>query len=86
MAHREKSIEQVHVSIKKTLGKITRFNSSDISDDTLIREELGVDSLMAMEILAKIENHFKIKMSEESIINISKVGEFVDCVVNKIKK
>lgn len=76
----EKSKEQVHQEIKETLGKITRFDPSEINDDLLFREELGIDSLMAMEILAKVENYYKIKIKEEDIINVKTVGEFIDIV------
>lgn len=79
----EKSKEQVHQEIKETLGKITRFDPSEINDDLLFREELGIDSLMAMEILAKVENYYKIKIKEEDIINVKTVDEFIDIVYSQ---
>lgn len=70
----------MHQEIKETLAKITRFNIDEINDSVLFREELGIDSLMAMEILAKVENYYKIKIKEEDMINVKTVGEFIDIV------
>lgn len=84
MRIKNKSKEQIRREIKETLGKITRFDSSEINDNLLFREELGIDSLMAMEILAKVENYYKIKIKEEDIINVKTVGEFIDIVDSQI--
>jgi len=72
--------------IKVTIGKIARFDQSEISDETLIRDELGVDSLMGIEILAKIEKHFNIEIEESSLLNVEKVGEFVSLIESKLDK
>jgi len=68
------------------ISKISKINASEINDDILIREELNVDSLMAMEILSAIEVKFKIRVNEEEIIKISTIGEFIDMIYLIIHK
>jgi len=66
------------------LSKITRIDSSGITYDTLIFEELGIDSLMAIEILARVEKQFDILIEESLMIDISTVGDFVQTIEEKI--
>ncbi len=66
------------------LSKITRIDSSGITYDTLIFEELGLDSLMAIEILARIEKKFDIIIEESFLSDIDTVGDFVQTIEKKI--
>ena len=66
--------------IIKTLALIARINEKKFDENTLIREELGIDSLMTMEILAKIEKHYDIQVNEEDIIDINNVGDFINII------
>ncbi|RKX81110.1 MAG: hypothetical protein DRP60_01495 [Spirochaetes bacterium] len=80
------SDENISHTIKGTIGKIARFDQSEISDDTLIRDELGVDSLMGIEILAKIEKYYDISINESSLLDVERVGEFVSLIESKLDK
>ena len=66
------------------LSKITRIDSSGITYDTLIFEELGLDSLMAIEILARVEKQFDIIIEESLLSDIDTVGDFVQTIKEKI--
>lgn len=68
----------------KILSKITRMDSSGITYDTLIFEELGLDSLMAIETLAKVEKHFDIVLDEMYLLDIETVGDFIQIIKEKI--
>ncbi|EMS80827.1 acyl carrier protein [Desulfotignum phosphitoxidans] len=74
----------VNVTLIDTLSEITRIGSSGITYDTLIFEELGLDSLMAIEILAKIEKRFDIIIEESLLANINTVGDFIQAIEEKI--
>ena len=67
------------------LSKITQIDSSGITYDTLIFEELGLDSLMAIEILARVEKQFDIIIEESLLSDIDTVGDFVQTIEEKIK-
>ena len=66
------------------LSKITRIDSSGITHDTLILEELGLDSLMAIEILARIEKQFGITIEESLLADVNTVGDFIQTIEEKI--
>jgi acyl carrier protein len=77
-----KPVDDINLRDKiiKTLALIARINEKKFDENTLIREELGIDSLMTMEILAKIEKHYDIEVNEEDIIDINNVGDFIDFI------
>ena len=77
-----KPVDDINLRDKiiKTLALIARINEKNFDENTLIREELGIDSLMTMEILAKIEKHYDIQVNEEDIIDINNVGDFIDFI------
>jgi len=71
-------------SIIRTIAAIARINEKNIDDSVLIREELGIDSIMSLEIVAQIERHYGIVVDEEETLQIKTVGEFIDYVQSKI--
>ncbi len=71
-------------SIIRTIAAIARINEKNIDDSVLIREELGIDSIMSLEIVAQIERHYGIAVDEEETLQIKTVGEFIDYVQSKI--
>ncbi len=77
---------QVTVEIKKTISEIARINISDLEDDIKIREELGIDSLMAIEIIAKCEKKFAIVIDETKLESFSTIGDFINYVNGQINK
>jgi len=85
---RNYSMAQKRVNNNKSfidiLSKITRIDSSGITYDTLILEELGLDSLMAIEILARIEKQFDIIIEESVLADVNTVGYFVKAIEKKI--
>jgi len=81
-------VDDMHLrdQIIKTLSSIAGINDLNFNDNTLIREELGIDSLMTIEIIAKIEKFYNIQINEEDIIDINNVGDFVDYIETIIAK
>jgi len=68
--------------IKKTISEISRINLFDLDDNIKIREELGIDSLMAIEIIAKCERRFKINIDETKLDSIQTIGDFIKFILN----
>lgn len=77
--------EEIHQNIIEVLAKITRIDTSSINDNVLIRDELGIDSLMGIEIIAKVEKHYNIHLEESLLLEINRVGDFIELVKSKIK-
>jgi acyl carrier protein len=74
--------ERLREEIKKIVSRITRIDSVEFEDNVLIREELGIDSLMITEILANIEKLLGTSVDETMFVNTETVGEFLDLVTN----
>jgi acyl carrier protein len=76
--------EEIYQDIIKVLAKITRIDASSINDDVLIRDELGIDSLMGIEIIAKVEKYYNIHLEESLLLEINRVGDFINLVKSKL--
>lgn len=70
----------VRAEVKGIISRITRIDLDELEEDTRIREEIGVDSLMAMEIVARCEHHLGIHIDEAKLFEILTVGDFLDLV------
>ena len=67
--------------LKTIVSNVTRIDLSELSESTRVREELGIDSLMAMEIVALCEKQFGISIDEEQLFQVETVGDFYNLVV-----
>ena len=73
---------EIKTELKNLVSRITRIDVAELSPEVRVREELGIDSLMAMEIVAACENRFDIQIDEEQLFEIETVGEFYNLVVS----
>jgi acyl carrier protein len=78
--------EQIRQNTKQVVSRISRIDAEEFEDDIIIREELGIDSLMAMEIIATCEKHLDIQIDEAMFGNIETVGDFLDLLVKLYQK
>ena len=78
--------EQIRQTTKQIVSRISRIDAEEFEDDIIIREELGIDSLMAMEIIATCEKHLDIQIDEAMFGNIETVGDFLDLLVKLYQK
>lgn len=71
--------------LETIVSRISRIDRSEFAADVLIREELGIDSLMAMEILATVERELSIEIDEAEMYGIQTVGEFTRFVEERFR-
>lgn len=72
--------------LRKLISEIVEVDPEKITSEANFVEDLGMDSMMALEILASIEKKYKLKIPEENltkITNLSKVVELVDKFLGK---
>ena len=62
--------------VEQIVSRISRIDAREFRNDVLIRDELGIDSLMSMEILAACEKELEVRLDEASFVSIETVGEF----------
>ena len=60
----------------------TRYEN--LSDDTVLTEGLGLDSIDLVSLVVQVENKFHIKIATEELKKISKVGEMFDLLQAKL--
>ena len=75
-----KTIERV---LREIIAGIVEIDPEKITLEAGFVEDLGMDSMMALEILASAEKKYKIKIQEENLTKITSLNSLVD-VVRKI--
>ena len=78
----DRSAEGIKNDMKQILSRVSRIDVAEMGDDVLIREELGIDSLMGMEILATCEKRLGVTIDETAFAGVTKVGEFFDLLLS----
>ena len=68
--------------IKEIISQQLNIDESLITADTVLRDDLGVDSLELYEVLSSIEDEFDIEIDEDDVENIITVGDAVDYIEN----
>jgi len=66
------------------ISEISRIDRAEITPEVLIREELGIDSLQAMAIVARLEKRFSIRLDESKLFEVATVGDFVRLLQEKL--
>ena len=69
--------DAIRLEIKKLVASITEREPEEISDTALFTTELGIDSLMAMEIMVAMDKKFHINIPEEDFIQATNVDQAV---------
>ena len=66
------------------VAEITEREPEEISDTAQFVEELGIDSLMAIEMLVAVDKRYKIEISEEEFGTIKNVNDAVEVVLRHL--
>lgn len=74
----------VEDSIKTIISKVAGYPIGEIHEDIHLRDDLLIDSLKQMEIVARIEHHFGIPLDEGELVCLETLGEFFDLINNQI--
>ncbi|MBU1852955.1 MAG: acyl carrier protein [Candidatus Omnitrophica bacterium] len=77
---------KVRKDVKKLVAEIARMDAGEVKESADIRDDLGVDSLMAMEILAAIEKRLGITIDEAKAFDLVTVKDLVDLVIFYLKE
>ncbi|MBI4706905.1 MAG: acyl carrier protein [Candidatus Omnitrophica bacterium] len=72
--------------IQTILSKILNRPSEEITDDARFVEDLGMDSIMSIEILASIEKKFKITIPDEEIKKVASLRQAIELAEKYIRK
>ena len=75
----------IREDVKKLLAKILEVDISKIEDETNLVDTLGADSMMALEIMAKIEKKYDIDVPEEELPKMTNLKQIMDLVTRLLK-
>jgi acyl carrier protein len=69
--------DRIRDTVRESVNRITGIAPSEINDDSNFRDDLGLDSLSALEVMVDVEYAFKIKVPEERIQTIQTVRDTI---------
>jgi acyl carrier protein len=79
----EKSIKN---ELRVMMAEIMESEPAQIKDDAQFVQDLGMDSMMALEILASLEKKYKIVIPEEELLKFTTLNKTVEVVSKIINK
>ena len=71
------STNTVENEIKEIIAQILEVEPEKITPTARFVEDLGMDSMMALEIMAAIEKKYKITIPEESLMKLASLGDVI---------
>jgi len=71
--------------VKKVLAEILGVNETELKRDSRFVEDLGVESLDTVEIVAAMEEEFNIEIPDEDAERNVTVGQTIDYIENRLK-
>lgn len=76
--------DQVRAEVKRLIAELTEREPHEITDTALFVEDLGVDSLMAIEVMVALDKRYKIDIPEPEFNKITNVNDAVEAVMRHI--
>ena len=75
--------DNIEKEIRGIIAEILEIDEGKIGPSTRFVEELGMDSMMALEILASVEKKYQVKIPEEYLTKVTSLNSMVD-IANKL--
>lgn len=79
-------MQKIHDEILGIVSTIVEKEPHEISPDAHLVEDIGADSMMALEILAALEKKYSIIIPEEKLGSLSSVSKIVSLVMESMEK
>ncbi len=76
--------EMVRDEVKRLIAELTEREPAEITDTALFVEDLGVDSLMAIEVMVSLDKRYKINIPEAEFNKIKNVDDAVATVMQHL--
>jgi acyl carrier protein len=70
-------MQDLENEIRKLIAEIIEKDPAEVTLDAKFFEDLGVDSMMALEIMAGIEKKYKIAIPEEKLTQLTTLRETI---------
>ena len=83
-AQKQATAEEIRKEVRRLVAEITERTPEEISDTALFVDDLGIDSLMAIEMLVAVDKKYRIQIPEEEFGKIKNVNDAVVIVQRHI--
>lgn len=70
--------------VKQIIIDTIYVDESFITTDSILKEDLGIDSLTKLELILECENTFDIRIEDSELANLKTVGDVVAMITRKI--
>lgn len=70
-------MQDIEGEIKNIIAEIVEKDLAEITPEAKFFEDLGMDSMMALEILAAIEKKYKVSIPEEKLMQLTTLKDTV---------
>ncbi len=78
--------DNLELEVKKLVSDITGRSVEELKPDANFWQDLGIDSIKAIEITVAIEKRFKIRIRDEQIPEITNVGQALEVLKQALKE
>ena len=76
--------ERVKDEVKRLIAELTEREPEEITDSALFVDDLGVDSMMAIEVMVALDKRYKIDIPETEFNQIKNVSDAVFVVMQHV--
>lgn len=77
--------KEIEEKVKNFLVNDLEIDEEKISDDALLKEDLGIDSLDLVDIVVIVEKSFGFKIKPEEMKTVKTLEQFCDYIEEKAK-
>jgi len=71
-------IASLEEEVRQLIGEILERDPHQIAPEADLVKDLGMDSMMALEIIASLEKKYKIKLPEAELRNVTTLSRVLD--------
>ena len=72
--------------VKKIISEEFFIEMEEITEESDLRNDLGIDSLAATQLILDLEKKYSIRISEEEAVNLKKFSDVINILNEKVKK
>ncbi|MEU2059728.1 acyl carrier protein [Streptomyces sp. NPDC013455] len=71
--------------LRATIAEIVDVDVDEVTDTADFKEDLDVDSLLALEILVRLERKYQVKLSESNLQKVRSLKETYDLLAEQLE-
>lgn len=71
-------------TLKEIITMYADIDPDEINENSSLRSDLGLNSLVLMNMIVEVEDHYDIEIPEENIMNFDTIGDVIEYLENAI--